>query len=279
MKLDDSDLFFIVKCFYSCFYAFQLSSAGRLGAARDARALTYLIKDLEAKLGPLEISSKTNAGEAGGESNVTKEEKTDSSPEKTKDNEAGGESNGTKQEINDSSPEKTKDGEAVGESNGTKEETTDASPEKMKDGEAGEELNDSKEGKTDSSPKTTNDGEEGGELSDKKEGKTDLSSKKEESLKPFSGKEDRPESSIEHIQRGDSSPGKCSTSSYEHEENGNLQDEKEELTESAHREEKSPDSPLERKILMEPPAAEGAEESTLEKEVHAESPTMGDEGI
>ncbi|KAL3520675.1 hypothetical protein ACH5RR_018824 [Cinchona calisaya] len=52
----------------------QISSPGGLVAARDPRSLTYLIRDLEAKLGPLQISLKTVDGEEGGESNDKKEE-------------------------------------------------------------------------------------------------------------------------------------------------------------------------------------------------------------
>ncbi|KAI3715332.1 hypothetical protein L6452_22311 [Arctium lappa] len=46
----------------------NLSNAEKLARARDARALTYLIKDVEAKLGPLEVETKP-------ETNISKGEK------------------------------------------------------------------------------------------------------------------------------------------------------------------------------------------------------------
>ncbi|CDP04359.1 unnamed protein product [Coffea canephora] len=51
-----------------------ISSSRRLAAARDPRSLTYLIRDLEAKLGPLQISSKAKDCEEGEELNGKKEE-------------------------------------------------------------------------------------------------------------------------------------------------------------------------------------------------------------
>lgn len=53
---------------------YQISSPGRLVAARDPRSLTFLIRDLEAKLGPLQISLETKDGEEGGELNDKKVE-------------------------------------------------------------------------------------------------------------------------------------------------------------------------------------------------------------
>lgn len=51
-----------------------ISSPGRLLRARDPRSLTFLIRDLEAKLGPLQMSSKTKDCEEGEELNGKKEE-------------------------------------------------------------------------------------------------------------------------------------------------------------------------------------------------------------
>lgn len=38
-------------------FSWQLASPGRLASARDARSLTYVVKDLEAKLGPIKVKA------------------------------------------------------------------------------------------------------------------------------------------------------------------------------------------------------------------------------
>ncbi|KAL3523432.1 hypothetical protein ACH5RR_016266 [Cinchona calisaya] len=60
----------------------KLSSPGRLVSARDPRSLTFAIKDLEAKLGPIEISLKPKEAEEGGELNKRPEENAGLSPKK-----------------------------------------------------------------------------------------------------------------------------------------------------------------------------------------------------
>lgn len=56
----------------------NLSNTEKLARARDPRALTYLIKDAEAKLGPLEVETKP-------ETNISKEEKAESPPSNKKE--------------------------------------------------------------------------------------------------------------------------------------------------------------------------------------------------
>ncbi|XP_059646449.1 uncharacterized protein LOC132293127 [Cornus florida] len=62
----------------------KASSPGRLSEARDVRSLTFAIKDLEGKLGPLIVSSKNKVIEESAESPIKKEECTES-PTKRKE--------------------------------------------------------------------------------------------------------------------------------------------------------------------------------------------------
>ncbi|KAH6757300.1 TRAF-like superfamily protein [Perilla frutescens var. hirtella] len=55
----------------------KIASPGRLVSARDARSLTYVIKDLEAKLGPLKVKTNTKCDDEIDNSVDEKEEKTD----------------------------------------------------------------------------------------------------------------------------------------------------------------------------------------------------------
>ncbi|CAI9091055.1 OLC1v1025974C1 [Oldenlandia corymbosa var. corymbosa] len=110
------------------------------------------------------------------------------------------------------------------------------------------------------------------DVNETKEEKAADSSPKKESPKSPSRKEKSPDSSPEHKRRGDSSPQRSSTSSSEREDIGNSVDEKEESSGFVHVEEKSQESAMESSILEE-------DESTLKKEVNAESPSKEDELI
>lgn len=55
----------------------QMASPGRLASARDARSLTYAIKDLEAKLGPIKVNTNKKGDEEVKDLIDLKEEKTD----------------------------------------------------------------------------------------------------------------------------------------------------------------------------------------------------------
>lgn len=122
------------------------------------------------------------------------------------------------------------------------------------------------------------DAEKGGELNDRKEENTGFLPRKEEYVKPPNGKEEGLESHDKQVQCKDSSStAKSAVSSPRQEENVNFLDKKEERKESSLMKEKSPEPTVEREILKEPPARKEEKESIMEKAVHAQSPTEGDD--
>ncbi|KAK9078490.1 hypothetical protein SSX86_002547 [Deinandra increscens subsp. villosa] len=63
----------------------SLSNTEKLAKARDTRALTYLIKDAEAKLGPLHVTAKPHAESPSSEDSNNKESPTKTEPAVVKD--------------------------------------------------------------------------------------------------------------------------------------------------------------------------------------------------
>ncbi|KAI3775235.1 hypothetical protein L1987_49804 [Smallanthus sonchifolius] len=78
----------------------SLSNTEKLAKARDARALTYLIKDAEAKLGPLDVKTKPHAEPPSCKDSNNKESPTKTEPSVVKD----GADSPKKKEENSGSP-------------------------------------------------------------------------------------------------------------------------------------------------------------------------------